>query len=108
MLLRCLFYPLLKHLTRGWRLYRKGSKKEEMLLVSAPSVTCHTDPCSEVPRGGLNGHLVGRTTLSFSGERDNRVIRVELTLSFASCEGRLLISMRVTELLAHAEVFSQG
>lgn len=78
-----------------------------MLLVSAPSVTCHMDPCSEVPLGGLNGHFVGRTTLSFSGERDNRVITVELTLSFASCEGRL-ISTRITELLAHAEVFSQG
>lgn len=77
-----------------------------MLLVSAPSVTCHTDPCSEVPRGGLNGHLAGRTTLSFSGERDNGLIRVELTLSFGSCEGRL-ISMRMTELLAHAEMFSE-
>lgn len=78
-----------------------------MLFFSALSVTCHTDPCSKVPRGSLNGHLVGRTTLSFSGERDNRVIRVELTLSFASCKGRL-ISMRMTELLAHAEVLSQG
>lgn len=35
----------------------------------------HMSPCRVASSSSLNGRLVGRTTLSFSGERDNPVIR---------------------------------